>query len=185
MKKAFCTLLAILLFFSFAACSLREETPETAAPETGAGLSSLTAEGLDGGVYTEAIFRGHRLTMLNVWATYCGPCIEEMPDLAALAKAYGDEFRIVGIVKDAADRNFEILPAKKSEAESIVRQTGADYLHLLPSKSLSQLVLKDVQVVPTTFFVDENGTILGEAYYGSRSYAAWKAVVDSYLETLS
>ncbi len=189
MKKTLCLILALLFVFpALAACTPGEDAPETAAPAAktgGTDLSSFTAAGLEGGVYSGEIFKGHKLTMLNVWGTYCGPCIREMPDLAELSQSCGDGFRIVGIVKDAADRNLNALPDKVSEARSIVSQTGAAYLHLLPSKSLYDLFLKDVQVLPTTIFLDENGVMLDEPYYGSRSLSAWNAIVAAYLEALS
>ena len=40
--------------------------------------------------------------MINVWGTDCGPCIQEMPDLAALHEAYADKgVQVVGLVSDA------------------------------------------------------------------------------------
>ena len=51
-----------------------------------------------------------------------------------------------------------------------------------PSEDLYNLRLKNVQVVPETFFVDNKGTIVGETIYGARDKAAWKKIIESHLK---
>jgi len=176
-KYGFLTcLLAIVMLL----CGCTAPTPE---PESGeALLGSFTAKDLEGGEQNEEIFRGHKLTMVNIWATFCSPCIAEMPELAQLQHELGEDFQIVGIVADAADRNGNLLPDQHSAALAIVEQTGADYLHLLPSPSLNEAYLAGVQAVPETVFVDENGVQVGESYLGARSKADWKAIAEKLLE---
>lgn len=144
----------------------------------------FAATDLAGNPVNQQIFSGHKLTMVNIWATFCNPCIKEMPDLAQLQKEYGDDLQIVGIVVDTADKNGNILPDKKAEAISIVETTGANYLHLLPSKSLNNAYLHNVQSVPETIFVDENGNQIGDRYLGAKSKSAWKKIIDALLESL-
>ncbi len=53
---------------------------------------------MDGNEVSEEIFSKSKLTMVNVWATYCNPCLSEMPGLGELAKAYSpEEFQVIGI----------------------------------------------------------------------------------------
>ena len=148
-------------------------------------FSSFTAPGLEGGVYSGTVFQGHRLTMMNVWGTYCSPCIREMPELERLSKEYGEAFRLIGVVIDAADRNLNVIPEIKEEAKKIASQTGATYLQLLPSRSLNDLFLSGVQATPVTVFLDENGVILGKPVYGNKDYDGWKKLIDAYLARLS
>ncbi len=116
-----------------------------------------------GKVVTEDIFAKADLTMVNVWATYCGPCIDEMPDLGKISKEYQDKgFQIVGIVSDTYD-------AEDATAKEIVEETGADYSHIVLNTDLVNGPLKDVQVVPTTFFVDKNGNQVGQVITGSKA----------------
>jgi thiol-disulfide isomerase/thioredoxin len=114
--------------------------------------------------------------MINIWATYCSPCLSEMPDLGALAQEYRSRgVQVVGIVSDIySDQIIET-------ARSLVAQTGAAYLHLVPSADLYSAVLNDVQYVPTTLFVDSNGTVVDGPYVGGRSKAGWQAIIDSLL----
>lgn len=159
---------------------------ETVLVEKGENVfGSFTTTDRAGNPVNEQIFSGHKLTMVNIWATFCGPCVKEMPDLAQLQREYGDAFQVIGIVVDAADRNGNVLPDKKAEAESIIETTGADYLHLLPSKSLNKAYLNDVQSVPETIFVDEYGNQIGARYYGAKSKAQWKKIIDILLESLA
>ena len=45
---------------------------------------TFTATDLKGAAVTSEIFSKNKVTMLNIWGTFCGPCIREMPDLAKL-----------------------------------------------------------------------------------------------------
>lgn len=145
-------------------------------------LSSFTATDLDGAAVDQSVFAGCKLTMVNVWATYCGPCIAEMPDLAALGKSYASQgFQVIGIVADAANSDGSPNYSMVSAANTVIASTGADYLHLMPSVSLKAALLSGVSAVPTTVFVDENGAQVGRTYVGSRSSEQWAAIIESLL----
>ena len=129
------------------------------------------------------IFNDAQVTMINIWGTFCGPCIKEMPDLSLLSKKYDEQkFQIIGIVIDAVNRKG--LPDLKTmeAAKSIVKQTGADYIHIVPDTKLQNGILQNVFAVPTTIFVDKNGNQVGETYTGSRSLADWQKIVDSLIK---
>lgn len=132
---------------------------------------------------TDEIFKDADLTMINIWGTFCGPCIAEMPDLGKLNKDYaGKKFQIVGIVIDAVTR--KLTPSAKiiDSAKKIVDQTDADYLHIVPSAEMMNGFLSGITVVPTTIFVDKNGKIVGQVYAGSRSYSDWSKIIDNLLK---
>ena len=181
-------LLCCLACFVLSSCRKTEPGGEAANVDVTRGdlnLSSFTARGLEGGVYSGTVFQGHRLTMMNVWGTYCSPCIRELPDLDRLSKEYGEEFQLIGVVIDAVDRNLNVIPEIKEEAKNIASQTGASYLQLLPSRSLNDLFLSGVQATPVTLFLDESGVILGKPVYGNKDYDGWKKLIDAYLAALS
>lgn len=143
-------------------------------------FKKFTTVDLSGNTVTEDIFKGKKLTMINIWGTFCRPCINEMPDLATLNKEYADKgFQVIGIVCDV---NYDGDGYSKSTYESalnIVEMTGADYPSLLPSQSLDIIRLSEAYTFPETIFVDENGEPVSQSYIGSRSLADWKTVVDS------
>lgn len=147
-------------------------------------LSSFSSYNLSGKSVDETVFADHKLTMVNIWATFCGPCLREMPDLGQLAKDYGDkDVQIVGMVTDVTmnkDGSFNAEDVMK--ANKIIKETGADYTHLLPTQDLIKAKLGKVNSVPTTFFVDHTGKVVGEEFVGARSYNDWKEIIDAYVE---
>ena len=74
---------------------------DTQAQETDASaFPAFTATDLDGNTVTESIFTEKDLTVLNIWGTFCGPCIGEMPELGKWAKEMPDNVQIVGLIID-------------------------------------------------------------------------------------
>lgn len=165
--------------------------PESAAPEEAGEetvvpiLAEFTATDLAGEAVDQSIFAGYELTMVNIWATFCGPCLREMPDLGALHQEFqGENFQIVGIVTDVLAQDGSIDPDQVELARQIAEETGAGYRHLLPSEDLTARVLWQVNSVPTTIFVDEKGSLVGLGYLGSRDADAWRAIIREKLANL-
>ena len=150
--------------------------------QPGDNITFETAD-LDGAKVTDALFTGNKITMINIWGTFCPPCIREMPDLGRLSADYKDKgVQIVGVVIDAMDRYGNVDNKIKEDAYKIIDKTKADYLHIVPTIAMFYGFLRDVQVVPTTIFVDSSGHQIGEAYLGSRSYKDWKKIIDKFLK---
>ena len=77
------------------------ENQEETGDEKKDGFGAFESETLDGEKVTEEIFQQADLTMVNIWATFCGPCIQEMPDLAQLSEEYQDKgVQIIGLIGD-------------------------------------------------------------------------------------
>ena len=203
MKKYLAVILAILMIVTcFTACGDTKE-PEENNTTTSYGIDGInkpqenlddvkygsfeefTAVDLAGKVLDEDIFEGKKLTMINIWATFCKPCINEMPDLETLNKEYADKgFQVIGIVCDVRYSGDSYEPSLYESALDVVEMTGVTYTNLLPSDSLDMIKLSEVYSVPETIFVDEDGRIVGESYVGSRSLEDWKAIVDDILESV-
>lgn len=155
------------------------------AAETGAlgddttSGTTFEATNMEGETVSSDIFPNSRLTMVNVWATYCGPCLGEMPELGELAAEYAPgDLQLIGIISDVTE------DAKQKDldyAADLIEETGADYPHLLLNESLYYGLLTDVSAVPTTFFFDENGVII-ETVIGARDKTSWKEIIDALLE---
>ena len=152
--------------------------PEDSSPEGESEPIYITFEGTDlkGNPVSQEIFPQSRLTMVNVWATYCNPCLNEMPGLGELAAEHdGSEFQIIGIVNDVREGDDQTL------VESLVQETGADYTHLLANDSIDQALLSSVSAVPTTFFFDQEGACLG-GVVGSAEKSDWEELIHELLE---
>ena len=132
---------------------------------------------------THEVFADADLTVINIWGTFCGPCIQEMPDLGALSQEYAEKnVQFIGLVGDAFDSQGNIDAAIVEEAKSIVAQTGADYLHLLPMNELLYNVMSQISAYPTTVFVDSEGKQVDYAYLGAADKATWAERIDAALE---
>lgn len=140
---------------------------------------TFEAEDMEGNEVSSSIFSESKLTMINVWATYCNPCLQEMPDLGELSGEYDSgEFQIIGVISDVQEGADQDTLDK---ASSLIEQTGADYPHLLLNESLYEAMLTEVTAVPTTFFFDSNGMVL-DTLVGSRDKDEWKEIIDALLE---
>jgi rhodanese-related sulfurtransferase/thiol-disulfide isomerase/thioredoxin len=146
-------------------------------------LTSFAAVDLNGQWVDQGIFADHELTMINIWATFCGPCLREMPELGTLAADYADRgVQVIGIVADVkmnADGTF--AADQVQTARSLVEQTGANYRHLLPGTDLISAKIGRVSSVPETIFVDRDGQLVGKSYVGARSGAEWAEIVEQLL----
>lgn len=150
----------------------------SAVSEPSAGGISFEGTDLEGNAVSSDLFSRSKLTMVNVWATYCSPCLREMPALGELAAAYDkEEFQIIGIVSDVMEGS------DLGTVEDLVLETGADYTHLLLNESIYYGLLSDVTAVPTTFFLDQEGTVL-DTVVGALDKSDWEEKINGLLEGL-
>lgn len=137
---------------------------------------TFTAKDLDGNEVDQSVFANAKLTMMNIWATFCGPCINEMPELGELAAEGGTDYQIIGVCADLNGTEDMLEDAKE-----IVSQTKANYLHLQPSEDLYP-VLTASSSVPVTFFFDSEGKLVGKGILGAQKKDTWSQVISERLE---
>jgi len=144
-----------------------------ANPLAGKKIPAFSATDLNGQVVTEQVFQQHTLTMVNLWGTFCQPCIREMPDLQRLQDKYQTSgVKVLGVVvdKDAA------------AAKRITASTAARYQNVIPDATLEQNVCRAFAYVPATIFVDSNGRIFEEMVSGSNNLEGYSRVIDGLLK---
>ena len=144
-------------------------------------LSNLQTMDIDGKEFSGKDFSDYDLTMVNVFATWCSPCVQEIPDLAEIQKEMKDKgVNIVGVVTDTVDQTGENQEAL--EKAKLIRERGkAEYPFLIPDKSNFNGRLSGIQAFPETFFVDKKGQIVGETYSGSHNKKAWLEIIEKEL----
>ncbi|MBQ8625130.1 MAG: TlpA family protein disulfide reductase [Agathobacter sp.] len=156
-----------------------EETIVEESTEEEKYYLSFSAKSVDGEEVTGDIFTNSKLTMINVWGTFCNPCLEEMPDLGEIAASFdSSEFQMIGIVSDVTEQSAQ---KDIDNAKQLIEETKADYLHLLNGDSLTQNLLAGVTAVPTTFFVKQDGEVLGYMV-GAMDKGSWEALIYDLLE---
>ena len=92
---------------------------------------------------------------------------------------------VAGIVLDAVDEEGNIDEEAVQKAELLAERTGATYPFLIPDADGLNGRLKGIDAVPETFFVDQEGNIVGETFAGSRSFDDWKTIVEAQLNSLT
>lgn len=181
-----------LLALTLAACSGQPSEPTpTPAPVPSVSvvqedvpiLSAFSATDLQGNEVDQSVLTGKKLTMVNVWATYCQPCKEEMPHLAQLSQNYED-VQIIGLVSDVLNADGTVNQDQVDTAIALAEEAGVTYRNLIPSQDLTSNVLSQIYAVPTTFFVNEDGDQVGSVYVGARDADGWAEIIDALLEAL-
>ena len=197
MKKSLILLLALLMLSGCgnsagttpntdSSAPSSNQTDDTQSNDSAASESSddsaetfqltFTAKDLDGNEVDQSVFANAKLTMMNIWATFCGPCINEMPELGELAAEGGTDYQIIGVCADLNGTEDMLEDAKE-----IVSQTKANYLHLQPSEDLYP-VLTASSSVPVTFFFDSEGKLVGKGILGAQDKDTWSQVISKRLE---
>ena len=127
---------------------------------------------LDGNAVNSAdLFAGHKVTMVNLWATWCGPCKAELAELGNLAKEFEEkDCQMIGICADAED------PDTIDAAKLLLKNAECDYTNICGWDTL----LEEIPTTgfPTTIFVDSEGKIIGQRITGANVDAYPKAVDD-------
>lgn len=151
---------------------------ETTVPVSDTAVSFETVD-IDGNKVSSAdIFSQHKITMVNIWGTFCGPCINEMPDLEILNSRLAEkDCAIIGIICDVQGPDDEDVIA---DAREIIGTTGVTYLNLLPWPQFFDVF--PAMYVPTTYFVDSSGQIIGEEAVGAGGADDYEALVDELLD---
>lgn len=154
-----------------------DETGEEQEPY----VLTFSANTIEDEEMTSDIFADSKLTMLNIWATYCNPCLSEMPDLGEIAAAYdAEEFQLIGIVSDVMEGDDA---ENVDYAKELIEETGAAYPHLLLNESLYKNLVGAVDAVPTTFFVNQKGELLGYVR-GAQKKEVWEEIIDGILKDM-
>ncbi len=134
-------------------------TPTPYVPKDGFDLTHFSAVDLDGNEVNEEIFKNYDITMVNIWATWCGYCVEEMPGIADLYKDLPTNVNIITLCDDAAEA--------KNTAAAILKKAGAEFTTLVGNAQLATQVVDYVSGFPTTIFVDSNGEVVGKEQIGA------------------
>lgn len=157
--------LAVFLF-----ASICQATPSEVV--VGGYLRDVKLDGLDGKTKSFADFKGKPL-IINVWASYCGPCFAEMGSLERLAQKFGGKtFNVIGIsIDDYRQKAMDFIKRSKVTFENF-----QDH-NLVVENMLG------ARVVPTTVLVDAEGKVLFKA----KGAYQWDApqMIDALLETFN
>ncbi len=188
-KRAIFVLIAIVLCSTLlAGFTSKGSQPTQEATEPSEKAESLLAEidteTLDGDSFTFEDITENELTMINVWATWCPPCVAELPELQELRDAYAEQgVEVIGVLADSiwevGERDDDAIAAGKK----LLENAGVSYRVLIPDAVLQEKLINFMEYFPTTFFFNADGELV-DAVVGSNSYEGWSAVLDEILEKM-
>jgi cytochrome c biogenesis protein CcmG, thiol:disulfide interchange protein DsbE len=140
----------VALALALAGCTSagEEAVAHGADPDAGPPVTDRTFETFEGETTSLREFRGEPL-VVNFWASWCPPCVAEMPEFEQVHLTRGDEVRFVGLnTQDSLE-----------QAELLIERTGVSYdLGLDPDGAL----FNDFEVIamPSTYFVNAAGAVV-------------------------
>ena len=140
----------LLLFFLFTLQCGKGAKKESYQPAFDFSLPDLA-----GKIHSMAEFEG-KITVINFWATWCPPCVEEVPKLNRLYGRYKSSgVQIIGIAMDKDSLNLLDQFVKKNDVSYLVLVGNEQVLSNLSTGALG----KNFQGIPTTILMDKNGQI--------------------------
>jgi thiol-disulfide isomerase/thioredoxin len=105
--------------------------------------------GIGGGTVNLAAARG-KVVLLNFWATWCGPCRMEVPDLVELQKKYQDRLQVIGLVVDDADEDA---------VRKFAKRYSINYPVAMATDEM-RIQFGGVPALPTSFIIDAQGRVV-------------------------
>ena len=154
---------AFIFLFFFAsiiglASSVSAQEAAPTAPDSGPVIRfvrnpdqapDFKVDDLDGKPLSLSGSRG-KVVLLNFWATWCGPCRAEIPDLIELQKKYGDHLQIIGLDVDDDD---------VAEVKKFVAENGINYPVGMATNEI-RIQYGGVAALPTSFVLDDQGRVV-------------------------
>ena len=155
-------------------------------PEDVKSVGKFETTGIDGKTYTEKVFSDYDLTLVNVFTTWCSPCVKEIPELQELYKEMKEKgVGVAGVVLDTTDEKGNQDEEAVKKAGILQEKTKAKYPFLIPDTTMMNGRLQGISAFPETFFVDKDGNIVGDTYTGSHTLDEWKEIVEKELKNVS
>lgn len=155
--------------------SKQAESKQAESDKEDKKFPEFSAKTVSGEDISSDIFKDSKLTVVNVWGSWCGPCVQEIPELQKLYESMKDkDVNVIGLAQDAGTD----LDAVKE----IIDKNKVTYQNIVPEGATEDFVMS-IMAFPTTFFVDSDRNIVG-VIQGNRNLEAFTAAVEGVLEKL-
>lgn len=124
---------------------------------------TFASKTLEGDEIDSTIFGKYDLTLVNFWASYCYPDINETAVMQEVKVRLEKEYPNVNLIQVLID-----TPTEKAEKIALQAKTEAvaDFTSVMPDKIFANWIVQNLKGLPTTVFVDSNGEVTGEQIQG-------------------
>lgn len=150
-------------------------------------LDDLSMDTPQGDKLDSSIYGNAKVTVVNFWAPWCGPCCNEIPDLIELGHEYADKgLQIVGIVPDfstpsSASNQEEYLNSINDK----IAELSIDYPIGLADEAAYGEINKLSPSIPFTIVLDSNGKPIDNLVIGALTAEQWKTMFDKWLSSVN
>lgn len=194
-RKILATLIVAFLIIPLVGCGdSKEEGPGLADEEVNHAEESQVSipEGIDLQTRQMGEFAGMDLngqpadtsfiadkdyTLVNVWGTFCGACIQSMPDLEAMAEDLAkQDIAVIGIVIDAQGED-ESVKQVMGKAKGIVADLEGKIPSYAPSQDFLAGIGSEITAVPSQFLINAKGEVVSSLYLGGAPLETWEEIV--------
>ncbi|MCL2703026.1 MAG: TlpA family protein disulfide reductase [Defluviitaleaceae bacterium] len=153
------------------------EVLTTADNETGSFPFEFTAEDIFGETVTRDDLSGKEIYFVHLWATWCGPCIAEMGELAEVAEMYADSVGFLGLLTDYYEN--------RAGAARVAEANGVTFMNIPDRTPGLETVRQMVQsgFIPTTIIIDGAGNMIGGQLVGAKGLG-YARYIEEALETV-
>ena len=170
-QKRILIILAFLLCLYLTGCGESEVSYEPL--KEGDAYRDFTGELADGGSFTLSDHEG-KIILLNFWATWCGPCVGEMPAFPRLIEKYGDSLALVAVDCEENEKTVTDFLDNEGYTFPVVLDIDGSICNMYPTDG-----------IPYTLIIDTDGTIayinLG-AWDADTMFEEYSEIIDSLLQ---
>lgn len=184
MKKYVLILTLLGILVSSTACNntnsknidVKDNSSDKAVTENNSSKQNVKLEfsttDIKGKAISNEDVKDSKLIMVNFWEPWCGPCVNEMPELEKLYKKYKDKgFIILGVFYSTDSLE---------DGKSIIKEKNITYPILIGNNDFKEFT---TEYVPTTVFFDSEGNLLNsEPLIGAKSYDEWEQEILKYIK---
>jgi len=140
--------------------------------ESGEKFTEFKAKTVSGDELTNDVFKSSKLTVVNVWGSWCGPCVAEIPELQKFYESMKDQgVNVIGVAQDA-DTDLDAV-------KEVIEKNKVTYPNLIPEGKLKDFVMT-LQAFPTTLLVDSEGNVVAKDL-GGKDMAGFTKMVNDQL----
>ena len=180
MKKFLAIIISVVLALTSFSAVFAKNT-DGLRNAVGMNISGFSTEDLYGNTVTSDILNNATVTVINEWATWCGPCVNEMPHFQKVHEYYSEtpqaDAQILGCV-------YVSSSCTPQSALAFLESNGFTWTNLLEDSILMN-AFYTTDSIPSTMIVDRNGLIRDHHVGSFSSEAQLKSWIDGWIEIIS